>query len=106
MLILRDYREASRYLVDLTGPDAHGLSCYFGSFGNQTKLELKPLESINLCTLLSPLFIPGLLTNMDSAEKLLQNNSHVFNAGGPIWGLDWCPIHANDRESRGISLIC
>lgn len=22
----------------------------------------------------------------------------MFNAGGPVWGLDWCPIHPVDRE--------
>jgi hypothetical protein len=29
-----------------------------------------------------------------------QSNSHVFNAGGPVWGFDWCPIHPDDRERR------
>jgi len=45
------YREASPYLICPTGSEAHGLSCHFGPFGNQTKTEIKPLESINLCVL-------------------------------------------------------
>ena len=39
--------------MHLTGSEPHGLSCHFGPFGNQSKVELKPLESINLCALLS-----------------------------------------------------
>jgi len=35
-----------------------------------------------------------------SAESVPQSNSYVFNAGGPVWGLDWCPIHPGDRERR------
>jgi len=50
------YREASPHLIHQTGSEAHGLSCYFGPFGNQTKVEVKPLESINLCMLL-PMFL-------------------------------------------------
>lgn len=49
---------------------------------------------------------PEPLPDENSAETLLQNSSYVFNAGGPVWGLDWCPIHPNDRESRGVSSIC
>ena len=45
-------REASSYLICPTGSEAHGLSCLFGPFGNQTKTEIKPLEGINLCVLL------------------------------------------------------
>lgn len=83
------------------GSDAHGLTCYFGPFGNQTKLELKPLKSVDLCMPLHP-FHPRLVTNENSAQILPQNHPHVFNAGGPVWGLDWCPIHPNDRESRAL----
>ena len=45
-------REASPYLIHPTGSEARGLSCYLGPFGNQTKIEIKPLESINLCEFL------------------------------------------------------
>jgi len=47
------YSEASPYLVYSTGSEAHGLSCHFGPFGNQTKIELQPLGSVNLCMLSS-----------------------------------------------------
>ena len=41
-------REASPYLIHPTGSEPHGLFCYFGPFGHQTKTEIKPLESVNL----------------------------------------------------------
>ena len=34
------------------------------------------------------------------AETIPQSNSQVFNAGGPVWGLDWCPLHPGVRERR------
>ena len=43
------YREAPPYLPCPMGSEAHGLSCHLGPFGNQTKTEIKPLESTNLC---------------------------------------------------------
>jgi hypothetical protein len=27
-----------------------------------------------------------------------ESKSHVFNAGAPVWSLDWCPIHPDDRQ--------
>ncbi|KAF9651500.1 hypothetical protein BDM02DRAFT_3091246 [Thelephora ganbajun] len=72
--------EASSHLIHPTGSGAHGLCCHFGPFDSQTKMGIKPLESINL------------------SEAISQSDSHVFNAGGPVWGLDWCPIHPDDRE--------
>lgn len=37
---------------------------------------------------------------LNLSTLLPENQSHVFNAGGPVWGLDWCPIHPDDRPSR------
>ena len=34
----------------------------------------------------------------DLAQFLPDSKSHVFNAGAPVWGLDWCPIHPDERE--------
>ncbi|RPD66548.1 hypothetical protein L226DRAFT_454990 [Lentinus tigrinus ALCF2SS1-7] len=55
------------------------LACSFGPFGKQTRLEVKMFDSVKISQ-----FFPG-------------SKSHVFNAGTPVWGLDWCPIHADDR---------
>ena len=58
------YREASPYLICPMGSEAHGLPCHFGPFGNQTKTEIKPLESIGLCVLLPKFsFLGSQLTN-------------------------------------------
>ncbi|KAI0831441.1 hypothetical protein BC628DRAFT_1336499 [Trametes gibbosa] len=27
-----------------------------------------------------------------------ESKAHVFNAGAPVWGLDWCPVHPDDRS--------
>lgn len=32
------------------------------------------------------------------AEFIPESNSHILNAGAPVWGIDWCPIHVDDRE--------
>jgi len=42
-------REASPYIIHPTGSEPHGLFCHFGPFGHQTRTEIKPLESMNLC---------------------------------------------------------
>ncbi|KAI1788392.1 hypothetical protein LXA43DRAFT_643457 [Ganoderma leucocontextum] len=53
--------------------------CSFGPFGKQTRLELKMFENVKISRFFS------------------DSNSHVFNAGAPVWGIDWCPIHPDDR---------
>jgi hypothetical protein len=30
----------------------------------------------------------------------------VFNAGASVWGLDWCPIHPDDRPRKNIFVYC
>ena len=32
-----------------------------------------------------------------TAQFLPESRAHVFNAGASVWGLDWCPIHPDDR---------
>ncbi|KAI0264276.1 hypothetical protein BGY98DRAFT_928088, partial [Russula aff. rugulosa BPL654] len=29
---------------------------------------------------------------------LPESGAHVFNASASVWGLDWCPIHPDDRR--------
>jgi len=94
------YREASSYLICTTGPEARGLSCHFGPFGNQTKAEIKPLEGIDLCVLLPAFSFLDSQLMSGPVETMPQSNAHVFNTGGPVWGLDWCPLHPDVRERR------
>ncbi|KAF8650654.1 hypothetical protein AX16_005134 [Volvariella volvacea WC 439] len=28
-----------------------------------------------------------------------ESKAQVFNAGAPVWGLDWCPIHPSERKA-------
>src|ERR1700729_2072304 len=35
-----------------------------------------------------------------TAKFLAGGMAHVFNAGAPVWGLDWCPIHADERPRK------
>ncbi|KAG9226490.1 hypothetical protein CCMSSC00406_0005843 [Pleurotus cornucopiae] len=58
------------------------VSCYFGKYGDQKKVEMVMLQSVSMSD-----FVPG-------------SKSHVFNAGAPVWALDWCPIHPSDRVAR------
>ncbi|KAI0315239.1 hypothetical protein OF83DRAFT_1164870 [Amylostereum chailletii] len=55
------------------------VTCAFGPFAKQTPVEMNVFESLKM------------------SQFFDDNKSHVFNAGGPIWGLDWCPIHIHDR---------
>ncbi|TBU50277.1 hypothetical protein BD309DRAFT_945783 [Dichomitus squalens] len=56
------------------------VACSFGPFGKQTRLEVNRLDSIRTAR-----FFPG-------------SKAHVFNAGAPVWAIDWCPIHPDDRS--------
>ncbi|KDQ10972.1 hypothetical protein BOTBODRAFT_115064 [Botryobasidium botryosum FD-172 SS1] len=50
------------------------LSCSFGPFGNQKRVDLSMFETLQM-------------------DELFQDSkAHVLNAGGPVWGLDWCPV--------------
>ncbi len=41
------------------------------------------------------------ITSIDNlAELIPQATSYIFNAGGAVWGLDWCPIYAEDRACK------
>ncbi|KAF8632767.1 hypothetical protein AX15_001702 [Amanita polypyramis BW_CC] len=58
------------------------LPCYFGPFGEQKKFDMGMFDTLQMSTLFQ------------------DSESVVFNAGAPVWGIDWCPIHAGDREGR------
>ena len=39
------------------------------------------------------------------AELLPESKAQVFNAGAPVWGIDWCPIYIEDRPRMIYSII-
>ncbi|KAI0807842.1 WD40-repeat-containing domain protein [Fomes fomentarius] len=55
------------------------IACSFGPFGKQTRIEMNMFDTVKISR-----FFTG-------------SKSHVFNAGAPVWALDWCPIHPDDR---------
>jgi len=40
-----------------------------------------------------------------TAQFLPESSAHVFNAGASVWGLDWCPIHPDDRPRKN-TFVC
>ncbi|KAH7924733.1 hypothetical protein BV22DRAFT_1195685 [Leucogyrophana mollusca] len=86
--ILRD-EDAAKYLPTDTVTTEDGrlkppppIQCHLGPFNKQTRVEMNMFDSLAISE-----FIPGA-------------QSYVFNAGSPVWGLDWCPIHPDDRPHR------
>ncbi|KAJ7645548.1 hypothetical protein DFH06DRAFT_1333191 [Mycena polygramma] len=58
------------------------VSCSFGPFGDQKRVEIEMFES------------------RKNSDFIPESTSHVFNPGAPAWGVDWCPIHYDDRHGR------
>ncbi|KAK0196439.1 hypothetical protein F5146DRAFT_1217516 [Armillaria mellea] len=56
--------------------------CFFGPFDSQTRVEIALYETRKI------------------AEFISESKSYAFNPGAPAWGLDWCPIHPDDRPGR------
>ncbi|THH16490.1 hypothetical protein EW146_g4149 [Bondarzewia mesenterica] len=76
--------EATPYLpADASAPDElkppPPIMCSVGPYGKQTSVEFNTFSAINM------------------SDYIPDSTSHVFHAGGPVWGLDWCPIHPEDR---------
>ncbi|KAF8641671.1 hypothetical protein AX16_009848, partial [Volvariella volvacea WC 439] len=57
------------------------VQCYLGPYKTQTKKELSMFDTVAMST-----FFP-------------ESKAQVFNAGAPVWGLDWCPIHPSERKA-------
>ncbi|KAF7976766.1 hypothetical protein HWV62_5766 [Athelia sp. TMB] len=55
--------------------------CSFGPHDKQMRVEL-------------PMYATRRIS-----EFISESRAHVFNAGAPVWGLDWCPIHPDERET-------
>ncbi|KAI6007138.1 hypothetical protein EDD15DRAFT_2395168 [Pisolithus albus] len=84
-----DYQDALRYLPSDVVTDEDGkvkppppVACYLGPFGGQTRVLFEMFDS------------------HATSEYFKEGSSYVFNAGSPVWGLDWCPTHPADRPFR------
>ncbi|THU84354.1 hypothetical protein K435DRAFT_733265 [Dendrothele bispora CBS 962.96] len=84
---LLDAEKAGSYLPshDVTTEEGNlrpppPLACSFGPFDSQTRVEVHMLQTLKM------------------ADLILGSSAHIFNAGAPVWGLDWCPIHPNDKQ--------
>jgi transcription factor C subunit 6 len=102
------------------GPDSSAIptpsvSCDFGPFGNQTKVNLNMLGTQKLCKIALPtpllqFFLPSLIDSaiaaMLTAQFMPESRAHVFNAGASVWGIDWCPIHPDDRPRKNMFVWC
>ena len=42
---------------------------------------------------------------VSKVEYLPESKAHVFNAGAPVWAIDWCPIHVDDRPSESFCYL-
>ncbi|KAJ3559407.1 hypothetical protein NM688_g374 [Phlebia brevispora] len=76
--------DAAPYLPTMASPGAEQastLNCRFGPVEDYKVVETRLFDSLKMDS-----FFPG-------------SKSHVFNAGAPVWGLDWCPIHPDDRKA-------
>ncbi|KZV71848.1 hypothetical protein PENSPDRAFT_650271 [Peniophora sp. CONT] len=78
--------QAAPYLpTELTPDDGipkdSSVTCDFGPFDQQQTVTLRPFETLHMSRLFP------------------SSKSYVFNAGAPVWALDWCPIYAKDRST-------
>ncbi|KZT09673.1 uncharacterized protein LAESUDRAFT_810652 [Laetiporus sulphureus 93-53] len=80
--------EASSYLPhDVPKPEDTKLNppppvpCSFGPYGKQVRVSTRMFETHKIAD-----FIP-------------KSKAHVFNAGAPVWALDWCPLQSDDRAA-------
>jgi transcription factor C subunit 6 len=102
-------RDGIAYMPTDGGPTtaaAPPVSCDFGPFGEQSNVNLETLEALKLCKLASGDPPPQKRRkNTDNishcyfvtAQFFPESRAYAFNAGASVWGLDWCPIHPDDR---------
>ncbi|KAI6161423.1 hypothetical protein EDD17DRAFT_1587403 [Pisolithus thermaeus] len=84
-----DYQDALTYLPTDVVTTEDGkvkppppVACYLGPFGEQTRVLFEMFDSHT------------------TSEYFKEGSSYIFNAGSPVWGLDWCPTHPADRPFR------
>lgn len=44
----------------------------------------------------------GIASPDDADESIPDKPGFLFNAGGPVWGLDWCPLPDRSEPSRAL----
>ncbi|KAH6902689.1 hypothetical protein BKA70DRAFT_1516504 [Coprinopsis sp. MPI-PUGE-AT-0042] len=93
-----DVKDGTAYLPTANEANEDGslkpappVPCHFGSVESQVRRDVRALEAF--CCV-SP------FAERELAEYVPHSTSHVLNAGAPVWALDWCPIHAEDRAAR------
>ncbi|KAG8967024.1 hypothetical protein FRC03_010871 [Tulasnella sp. 419] len=76
-------RDALKYLPGSDdGQAPPTIPCHFGPFGAQVRKEVNLFDVYRMSTFFE------------------EGDSYVFHAGGPIWGIDWCPIFEEDAKVR------
>ncbi|KAF7291665.1 Pre-mRNA splicing factor [Mycena chlorophos] len=82
-------QEATQYLpTDSTTTEEGNFNppppvpCLFGPFGNQQPLNVAMFQTVK------------------NSQFFPKSKAHTFNPGAPAWGIDWCPIHPDDRAGR------
>ena len=73
------------------------VSCFFGPFKSQIRQDVKMFEAFSMCLCAAYMIVCFMLTDWMLAKYTSESQAHVFNAGAPVWGMDWCPIHTTDR---------
>ncbi|KAF5389789.1 hypothetical protein D9757_003666 [Collybiopsis confluens] len=59
------------------------IPCSFGLFESQISRPTRMFQTIKM------------------ADLIPNNPAHVLNAGAPVWGIDWCPLHPDTRQACG-----
>lgn len=72
--------------------------CFFGPYDKQTRAEMKMFETRKMGTWIIYNMRLKLKLRFCAAEFISGSSSHILNAGAPVWGIDWCPIHVDDRQ--------
>ncbi|KIK97454.1 hypothetical protein PAXRUDRAFT_10176 [Paxillus rubicundulus Ve08.2h10] len=102
------YKDACRYLpTDAVMTDDEQfkpppkVDCYIGPYGQQTLVAFNMFDSVATCKCLL-LSSPFVNSDISPAKYFKDGKSYVFNAGSPVWGVDWCPTHPEDRSGEGV----
>ncbi|KAF9462752.1 hypothetical protein BDZ94DRAFT_707255 [Collybia nuda] len=86
--ILSQEHAASYLPTDITMTEDGNLkppppvSCLFGPIEEQVQLNFKMFQTHKI------------------SDLMPESLGYVFNAGAPVWGLDWCPVHPSNRPAR------
>ena len=74
------------------------MTCFFGPYGDQTKVQLNALQSHKMGQSANPCLGCDLLTLVNAARFFPESKSHVFYPGAPVWAIDWCPMFVDDHH--------